>query len=191
MYNKHPSHQQIKFFLQNSLYESLSSNSLPTSDSWNFSVDEIAWISLPSESFQQLLSRIFRQALVCVNISNVPVFSALKTFVLFGFHLPFRILSLRPERRCRTGFLRRRLLRTLACPSRPLREKGRAGRADPSAFLCPSGRIKVLGRRETAHMCPEAAQSDSETLRWGRQVCGRLELGLVGEGRPVKSRIPE
>lgn len=70
-------------------------------------------------------------------------------------------------------------------------EKGRAGRTDPSAFLCRSGKRKVLGRRETAHICPEAAQSDSETLRRGRQVCGRLELGQVGEGRPVKGRIPE
>lgn len=179
MYNKHPPHHQIRFFLQKSLDESLFSNSLPTSDSWDIDVNETARISLLSESFQFP---------VCVNISNVSVFSALKTFVLFGFRLPFRILSLRPERKGRTGFFRRQLLRG---PSRPLRGKGRAARTDPSASLCRCGRRKVLRRRGTAHKRPEDAQSDSETLRWGRQVCERRELGLGGAGRPVKGRIPE
>lgn len=145
MYNKHPPHHQIKFFLQNSLNGSLSSNSLPTSDSWNVSVDEIARISLLSESFQQLLSRTFRQALVCVNISNVSVFSALTTFVLFGFRLPFRILSLRPERRGPTGFLRRQLLRTQAGPCRPLRKKAVRAGLTRALFSVAPGREKSWG----------------------------------------------
>lgn len=72
----------------NSLQESLSSNSLPTSDSWNISVDGIARIIPLAESPQQLHSRIFRRALIYVNIANVSVISALRTFDLFGFPPP-------------------------------------------------------------------------------------------------------
>lgn len=114
-------------------------------DSWNVSVDEIARISLLSDSFQQLLSRTFRQALVCVNISNVSVFSALTTFVLFGFRLPFRILSLRPERRGPTGFLRRQLLRTQAGPCRPLRKKAVRAGLTRALFSVAPGREKSWG----------------------------------------------
>lgn len=95
MQNKHPSYNQIKFFsLQNSLQEYLSSNSLPTSDSWNFNTDGVARIIPLSVSSQQRLSRIFRQAPVYVNIANVSVVSALKIFDLFGSRLPFRTVSL-------------------------------------------------------------------------------------------------
>lgn len=38
---------------------------------------------------------------------------------------------------------------------------------------------------------PEAVQGDSEALWRGQQIRGRLELGLVNEGRRVKGRIPD
>lgn len=38
---------------------------------------------------------------------------------------------------------------------------------------------------------PEAAQGDSGALRRGQQIRGRLELGLVNEGRRMKAWIPD
>lgn len=156
---------------------------MSTPDSWDFSAEGVAKIMPLSKSHQQLISRIFCQVPFC--ISTVSVISALKSFHSFGSRFPFRKLSLEPERRGQTGFLRRQLLRTQGGLNRPLREQGREDRADPRALSVAPGKETSWGGSRPRICAPRPHSETPKALPKGQLACGQLELGLVGEGRRV------